>query len=281
MKRIMAMVCAAVLLFALASCGGTGDTISVITREESSGTRSAFVELLEIVDADGNDAIFAGAESTNSTATVLTTVAGDKNAIGYVSLGSLSDTVKALKVDGVEATVANIKNGTYKISRPFNIAYKTDTALSAQAQDFVNYIMSAQGQAIVSEEGYIAVSENAATYTASGATGKITLDGSTSVGPLMEKLAEAYKALNPGVTFSIQQTGSSAGITAAQEGTCDIGMASRELKDSERATLTGVTIAQDGIAVIVNKANTLDGLTAGQIKDIYLGTVTKWSELAE
>ena len=281
MKRIMAMVCAAVLLFALASCGGTGDTISVITREESSGTRSAFVELLEIVDADGNDAIFAGAESTNSTATVLTTVAGDKNAIGYVSLGSLSDTVKALKVDGVEATVANIKNGTYKISRPFNIAYKTDTALSAQAQDFVNYIMSAQGQAIVSEEGYIAVSENAATYTASGATGKITLDGSTSVGPLMEKLAEAYKALNPGVTFSIQQTGSSAGITAAQEGTCDIGMASRELKDSERATLTGVTIAQDGIAVIVNKANTLDGLTAEQIKNIYLGTTTKWSLLAE
>ena len=281
MKRIMAMVCAAVLLFALASCGGTGDTISVITREESSGTRSAFVELLEIVDADGNDAIFAGAESTNSTATVLTTVAGDKNAIGYVSLGSLSDTVKALKVDGVEATVANIKNGTYKISRPFNIAYKTDTALSAQAQDFVNYIMSAQGQAIVNEEGYIAVSENAATYTASGATGKITLDGSTSVGPLMEKLAEAYKALNPGVTFSIQQTGSSAGITAAQEGTCDIGMASRELKDSERATLTGVTIAQDGIAVIVNKANTLDGLTAEQIKNIYLGTTTKWSLLAE
>ena len=256
--------------------GRTGK-ITVVAREEGSGTRSAFVELLGIVDADENDATVVTAESTNSTSVMITTVEGNKNAVGYISLGSLKDNVKAVSVDGVEATAENVKNGTYAISRPFNIA--TKEGLSEVASDFIAFILSEEGQAIIDEEGYISVTPQGS-YTASGLSGNITLGGSTSVSPVMEKLAEAYKALNPDETIEIQQTGSSAGMTAAIEGVCDIGMASREVSQSELDQgLTSTQIAMDGIAVIVNNENPTEDMTSEQIQKIYLGEVTDWSEI--
>lgn len=251
--------------------------ITVIAREEGSGTRSAFVELMGVVDADDKDITVSTAEITSSTSVMLTTVKDNVAAIGYVSLGSLSDDVKAVKVDGVEATAENVKNGSYKVSRPFNIAYKEDK-LSDLAKDFISYIMSNEGQAIIEEEGYIAVGATES-YTASNLEGKVVLAGSTSVAPVMEKLAEEYMKLNSGVTIEIQQSGSSAGMTSTIEDACDIGMASRDVKDSEIAEgLTATKIAVDGIAVIVNKENTFaDDLTSEQIKGIYLGEITTWS----
>lgn len=230
MKRIFALILGAVITAAtLASCGNSGsDTITVVSREDGSGTRSAFVELMGILQ-DDKDMTYERAEISNSTSVVMSTVAGNANAIGYISLGSLNDSVKAVKVDGVEATVDNIKSGSYKVSRPFNIATKDD--LSDLAKDFINFILSTDGQAIVAED-YIAL-DAADSYTPSGLTGKITLAGSTSVSPLMEQLAAAYKELNPDVTIEIQQSGSSAGIQSAIEGVCDIGMASREIKEDE------------------------------------------------
>ena len=279
MKKITGILLSLVMcITALVSCGGDSDSIYVICREASSGTRSAFVELLGIVDADGKDATINTAEPTNSTAVMMTTVAGNENAIGYISLGSLSDTVKALKLNGVEATVENVKNGTYALARPFIIANKKD-GLSSAASDFADYIMSAQGQKIISDNGYITVSDNASQYTASGITGEISLVGSTSVGPVMEKLAEAYEALNPGVTVNVTQNGSGTGIQSAMEGNCDFAMSSRELKDSEKAVLDPTVIANDGIAVIVNKSNSLDNITSEQIKKIYLGEIKNWSEI--
>jgi phosphate transport system substrate-binding protein len=279
MKKILVSIIAVLTLTAsLFSCQSESSVIDVITREEGSGTRSAFVELMKITDSNGNDAIKDSAESTSSTAVMITTVAGDKNAIGYVSLGSLSSDVKAVLIDGAAATAENVKNGSYPLVRPFNIAYKADS-LSELAADFIMYIMSAEGQQLTSSDGYIAIDESAASYTSSGLTGKITLAGSTSVSPLMEKLADAYMAVNSGVTIEIQQSGSSAGITSVTEGACDIGMASRELKDSEAAALTCKTIAQDGIAVIVNKENSVNKLTSEQIKNIYLGSIKDWSEI--
>lgn len=281
MKKLLAISLAlAMFVLAFTGCGGSAsnDTISVISREEGSGTRGAFVELTGILK-DDVDRTVATAEATSSTSVMMTTVAGDKNAIGYISLGSLNDTVKAVEVDGTAATVENIKNGSYKIARPFNIA--TKDSLSPLAQDFINFILSKEGQAIIEEEGYIPASENAASYTASGLTGKITLAGSTSVAPVMDVLAAKYKELNAGVTIEIQQSGSSAGMTSAIEGVCDIGMSSRELKDSElSAGLKATTIATDGIAVIVNKENTTNALTSEQITSIFIGEITKWSELA-
>lgn len=268
---------------ALTGCGGgdesiTEDTdISVISREEGSGTRGAFVELMGVVDDEDKDITVGTAEITQSTAVMLTTVKDNIAAIGYVSLGSLSDDVKAVKVDGVEATVENVKNGSYKVSRPFNIAYKEDS-LSDVAKDFMKFIMSAEGQAIVAENGYISI-ETTEKYTASGLSGKVVLAGSTSVAPVMGKIAEAYMKLNKDVDVEVQEGGSSAGMTSAIEGACDIGMASREVKASEiEKGLTSTTMAIDGIAVIVNKDNTLaDDLTSEQIKGIYLGDITKWS----
>ena len=215
---------------------------------------------------------------TNSTSVMLTTVAGNKQSIGYVSLGSLSDDVKAVKVDGVEASVDDIKNGSYSVSRPFLVAYK-DGQLSELAQDYLKYILSADGQTIISENGYISVSDSAEAYTASGLSGKLVLAGSTSVSPVMEKLADAYKALNPDVTIEIQQTGSGAGITSAIEGVCDFGMSSRELKESEAAELKADQIALDGIAVIVNNENPTDDISSENIKNIYLGEVTNWEDV--
>ncbi len=281
MKRILSIATLfAVILTALCACGkSSGSTISVITREEGSGTRGAFVELLGIVDGDGNDNIVKTAEATNSTSVMMTTVAGNKNAIGYVSLGSLSSDVKAIKVDGAEPTVANIEAGTYKVARPFNLVYNDDK-LSDVAADFVKFIMSSEGQAIVTKKGYISV-KTSDSYKSSGLTGTVVLDGSTSVGPLMDAIADEYKKLNPDVKVQIQQTGSSAGINSAIEGVCDIGMSSRELKSSESAKIKAHKMATDGIAVIVNNSNTVDGLASEQIRSIFLGETTSWDGLAK
>lgn len=275
-KRILTVLAAAALTAAtLVSCGKQNNTITVVSREDGSGTRGAFTELMGI-DKDGTDRTYAKAEISNSTSVVISTVAGNKNAIGYISLGSLNDSVKAVKVDNVEATVVNVKNGSYKISRPFIIATKDE--ISDLAADFIKFILSDDGQAIVSEK-YITVGGNGA-YTASGLSGKVTLAGSTSVSPLMDELAAAYKALNPDVTIEIQQSGSGAGIQSAIEGVCDIGMSSRELKDSEKeAGLTPTVMALDGIAVIVNKDNSVDALSSEQIQSIYVGETTSWADV--
>ncbi len=256
--------------------------IDVISREDGSGTRGAFIELfgVEQKDASGEKVDYTtdDAEITNSTEVMITSVAGDKQAIGYISLGSLNDSVKALKIDGAAATVDDIKDGTYKIARPFNIV--TTGEVSDVAQDFINFIFSEEGQKVVEDNGYISQGNQGA-YTASGKSGKVTVAGSSSVTPVMEKLAEAYKALNSAVTVEVQQSDSTTGVTSALEGVCDIGMASRELKEEETAKgAQGQVIAMDGIAVVVNNENPIEDLTAEQVKDIYVGDTTDWSELA-
>lgn len=254
-----------------------GEAINVISREDGSGTRGAFIELfgIEEKDADGNKADNTTEEATiaNSTEIVLSNVASDPNAIGYVSLGSLNDKVKALKIDGAEATIENIKGGTYKISRPFNIA--TNGTTSEAAQDFINYILSTEGQKVVEDAGYIASVDNAAAYVNSGGKGKVVIAGSSSVTPVMEKLKEAYEKVNADVEIEINQSDSTTGLQAAMDGTADIGMASRELKDSE-SSLTPTVIAIDGIAVIVNNDNAVDDMTAEQIKAIFTGETSNW-----
>lgn len=257
--------------------------VNVLSREDGSGTRGAFIELfgIEEKDADGNkvDNTTEEAIITNSTSVMLTSVASDEYAIGYVSLGSLDETVKAVSIDGAEATVENIKNGTYTIARPFNIATKGE--VSDIAQDFINYIMSAEGQAVITENGYIG-SDDAAAFESNGATGKVTVSGSSSVTPVMEKLKEAYTAVNSGAEIKIQESDSTTGMTDAAAGTSDIGMASRELKDSETEQgLTATTIAMDGIAVVVNLDNPTANLTSDQVKGVYVGDITSWDELAE
>lgn len=277
MKKFLALLSCAVLMAATAvGCGSQNEKITVVSREDGSGTRSAFSELMGVVK-DDKDNTTDTAEVTNSTSVMLTTVAGNKAAIGYVSLGSLNDTVKAVKVDGVEATAENVKAGKYAVSRPFNIVTGKD--LTPLAQDFISYILSTDGQAVVDEKGYISVTQGES-YKASGQTGTLTIAGSTSVAPLMEVLADKYMALNSGVKIEIQQSGSSAGITSAVEGVCQIGMASRELKDSETAKgVTATKIAMDGIAVIVNKDNSFSELTSDQIRKIYTGETTQWPDL--
>lgn len=268
------------------SAGGSqsqaGEEISVYSREDGSGTRGAFVELfgLEEKDADGNkvDMTTQSAAITNSTSVMMTSVASDPAAIGYISLGSLNDTVKALTIDDVAATADNVKSGDYKVSRPFNIV--TTDNLTDAAQDFIDFIMSADGQAVVEENGYIAVDDNAPAYTPSNASEKVVVAGSSSVTPVMEKLAEAYKAQNPDATIEVQQSDSTTGVNMAVDGTCDIGMASRELKDSEtEAGVFATPIAQDGIAVIVSPTANVDGLTSDQVKDIFSGAVTTWADV--
>lgn len=254
-------------------------TISVVTREEGSGTRDAFTELTGVLVKNGDnktDNTTTSAVTINSTEAVITNVKDNEAAIGYISLGSLNDTVKALKIGGVEATADNVKSGDYAVSRPFNIAYKGE--LSDVAQDFVDYIMSSDGQKIVSDNGYVTVSENAA-YSGKKPSGKISVAGSSSVSPVMEKLAEAYQKVNTNVKVEIQTSDSSAGMQSAMGGTCDIGMASRDLKDEEKSALKVETIAKDGIAVIVNNANTCDDLTLDQVKSIYTGETTVWSDI--
>ncbi len=256
-------------------------SINVTSREDGSGTRGAFIELFGIEEKDSSgskvDKTTSSAAITNSTAVMMTTVANDNDAIGYISLGSVNDTVKALKIDGAEATATAVKDGSYKVSRPFNVVTKGN--LSDVAQDFLTFIMSADGQKVVTDNGYIEV-ENGGAYVSKGLSGKVTVAGSSSVTPVMEKLAEAYKALNPGVTIEVNQSDSTTGVTSAIEGACDLGMASRELKDSETSQgVTAKVIATDGIAVIVNKDNNIDNLTSEQVKKIFTGEVTKWSEI--
>lgn len=298
-KKITATALFGVLaVSAFAGCGGAGSssngssdagsdaakfdaskTISVVTREEGSGTRDAFTELTGVLVKDGDnktDNTTTSAVTINSTEAVITNVKDNEAAIGYISLGSLNDTVKALKIGGVEATADNVKSGNYAVSRPFNIAYKGE--LSDVAQDFVDYIMSSDGQKIVSDNGYVTVSENAA-YSGKKPSGKISVAGSSSVSPVMEKLAEAYQKVNTNAKVEIQTSDSSAGMQSAMGGTCDIGMASRDLKDEEKSALKVETIAKDGIAVIVNNANTCDDLTLDQVKSIYTGETTVWSDI--
>lgn len=291
MKKVLAVgVIAAMAATMFTACGssssGSSDSdasgkISVISREEGSGTRGAFIELfgIETKDKDGNktDNTIKDAEITNSTAVMIQTVQGNKAAIGYISLGSLANSVKALKVDGNEASVENVKKGTYKVSRPFNIVIGKKT--NAAAKDFINYIMSKEGQKIVEKEGYVP-EDTSKTYSKSDASGKISVAGSSSVTPLMEKLAEAYQKVNSDVKVEVQESDSTTGITSATEGVCNIGMASRDLEKEE--TDKGVKskeIARDGIAVIVNKDNSLSEITSEQVQKIYTGEITKWDEL--
>ena len=282
LAKVLTVSLAALMVVGLASCGGGSGKVSdkditVISREDGSGTRDAFTELTGVLQDDVDKTVDT-AEISNSTSVVTQSVAGHDSAIGYISLGSLDDTVKAVKVDGVEATVDNIKSGDYKIQRPFNIVTKGDvTGLPA---DFIKFIMSKDGQKIIDDEGYISVNENAEAYKASGLTGSITLAGSTSVSPVMEVLADKYKELNSGVTIEIQQTGSGAGIQSTTEGVCDIGMASRELKDEESSQgLKSQEIALDGIAVIVNKDNGVEDLSMDQIMKIFTGEITNWADV--
>jgi ABC-type phosphate transport system, periplasmic component len=283
----MAILTAGVLLTGLLTgCGSEGfnakSDITVISREEGSGTRGAFIELfgVEQKDADGNklDKTISTAEINNSTGVVLTNVSSNQYAIGYASLGSVNDTVKVLKIDGVDATIDNILNGSYKISRPFNIVTKGD--VSEAAQDFIDYILSSDGQAVVETNGYIPLDTTEA-YAGVKPSGKIVVAGSSSVTPVMEKLKEAYLALNANATIEIQQSDSTTGMNSAIEGACDIGMASREVKDSElEAGLTSIKIAIDGIAVIVSPKNTMDDLTKDQVMSIYTGAYTTWADVA-
>lgn len=287
-KKLLSVLTALTLAVGMIGCGGSDgfnadEEISIITREDGSGTRGAFIELfgIEKKNEEGKkiDYTTDAASITNSTSVMMTTVESDLHAIGYVSLGSLNDTVKAVKIDGVEASVTNIKNGSYTIYRPFNIAVKE--GLSDVAQDFINYILSAEGQAVIEGSGYITVSENGA-FASNGATGKITVAGSSSVSPVMQKLKEAYVAVNTNAEIEILTSDSSTGMSNAIDGICDIGMASRAVKDSEKEKgLTEITIANDGVAVIVNKENSVDSMTKEQVEQIYTGAVTNWSDIVE
>ena len=255
--------------------------ITVVSREDGSGTRGAFIELFGIEEKDASgkkiDNTTEDANITNSTEVMMQTVAGNPAAIGYTSLGALNSSVKALKVDGAEATVANVKSGSYKVTRPFNIA--TKKSVSEAATDFINFILSAEGQKVVEDKGYISEGNKGA-FKSNGASGKVVVGGSSSVTPVMEKLIEAYKKVNANVTIELQQSDSTTGMTQAGDGTVDIGMASRELKDSEKSKgLKGTKIAIDGIAVIVNKDNSLDSITSEQVKSIFTGKVTDWSQV--
>ena len=297
-KRFAAVAMSVMCMGTMVACGSSGSasndsktgsagsssksqTITVVSREDGSGTRGAFIELFGIEEKDASgkkvDNTTDDATITNSTEVMMTTVAGDEAAIGYTSLGALNSSIKALKVDGAEATAANVKSGIYKISRPFNIA--TKGTVSEVTQDFINYILSEDGQKIVESNGYISQG-NSGVFTSNGASGKIVVAGSSSVTPVMEKLLEAYQKVNTGAKIELQESDSTTGMTAAIDGTCDIGMASRELKDSEKsAGLTNQVIALDGIAVIVNNKNSASNITSEQVKAIFTGETTDWSNV--
>ncbi len=284
-KKLISIILVSLLIFGLLSgCGKSNEgfayseVINLTSREEGSGTRGAFIELfgIEKKDASGKKVDYSldTAAVTNSTSVMMTTVANDLYSIGYLSLGSLNDTVKALDIDGAKARVENIENGTYKISRPFNIV--TKASLSEAATDFINFIFSTEGQQVVSANGYIPLSTSTA-YTSNGSTGKVVIAGSSSVTPVMEKLQEAYQKVNDMVTIEVQQSDSTTGVQSAISGICDIGMASRDLKDSETSQgVKATVIALDGIAVIVNNDNPLTGLTSDQVMQMYTGKITTW-----
>ena len=257
--------------------------VTIVSREDGSGTRGAFIELFGIEEKqdDGTkvDMTTTDAQITNNTSVMLTTVADNEYAIGYVSLGSLNDSVKALKIGGAEATAENIENGSYKVSRPFNIAVKKDLN-NKVAKDFMSFIMSTEGQKVVADEKYIAAAD-VKDYAGTKPSGSCVVGGSSSVSPLMEKLIEAYKAVNPNASIELQTSDSTTGMTSTIEGSYDIGMASRELKEEEAAELEPTVIATDGIAVVVNNANPLDELSADRVKDIYVGNVSTWDEITK
>ena len=289
MKKSLKKCLGAVLLMAAGAgscCFAAGkwnkrSQINVISREDGSGTRGAFIEIfgIEKSNAEGKKIDYTTEEAaiTNSTAVMLSSVAGDKYAIGYVSLGSLNNSVKALQIDGAEASVENINNGSYKISRPFNIAVKDN--LSEVATDFVNYILSDEGQNVIAANKYIKV-KTSGSFQTKAPKGKVVVAGSSSVSPVMEKLIEAYKKINPNATLELQTSDSTTGVTNAINGTCDIGMASRSLKSSEKEKgVNEVTIAIDGIAVIVNQENPTVGLTKAQVESIFTGKVEKWNKI--
>ena len=289
MKKSLKKCLGAVLLMAAGAgscCFAAGkwnkkSQIDVISREDGSGTRGAFIEIfgIEKTNAEGKKIDYTTEEAaiTNSTAVMLSSVAGDKYAIGYVSLGSLNNSVKALQIDGAEASVENINNGSYKISRPFNIAVKDN--LSAVATDFVNYILSDEGQNVIAANKYIKV-KTSGSFQTKAPKGKVVVAGSSSVSPVMEKLIESYKKINPNATLELQTSDSTTGVTNAINGTCDIGMASRSLKSSEKEKgVNEVTIAIDGIAVIVNQENPTVGLTKTQVESIFTGKVEKWNKI--
>ena len=257
--------------------------IAVISREDGSGTRGAFTEITGLLEKNGDEEVdntTASATVQNSTNGVMTTVAGNPSAIGYISLGSLNDMVKALTLEGVEPTPENILSGEYKLARPFLLVTKGEPKEGSLEADFIHFALSKEGQAIAEQEGYVK-NEQAEDYKPGNVSGEITVAGSTSVTPLMEKLVEAYKKVNSGANIQIQSNGSSAGITAAAEGTAQIGMSSRELKDEEKANVQGIVLAQDGIAVIVNKDNPAEDITMEQIKNIFNGSMTAWGDLAK
>ncbi len=275
MKQLFSFVLVCCVLFGtltLFSCGTqTADAITVISREDGSGTRTAFMDLLGITD------ITLAAEISQSTTVVMTSVENNRSAIGYISLGSLNDSIKALSIDGIAATSANVKNGTYPISRPFNIATKGE--LDDLTADFIAFMMSQEGQAVVEENGYIG-SKDAQSYVPRELSGEIVITGSSSVKPVMEKLKEAYLEYNPSAKINIMQSDSGNGMSSVADGLCDIGMASRALKESELANgLTPTVIATDGIAVIVNRDCPISDLTRRQLAAIYTGEITQWSEL--
>ncbi|NLM74825.1 MAG: phosphate ABC transporter substrate-binding protein [Clostridiaceae bacterium] len=283
--KIAARIIAIIMILALLVTGCTkkgGNEIVVVSREDGSGTRGAFIELFGIEDKDenGNKVDYTTEEATivNSTSVVMTTVAGNKYAIGYISLGSLNDSVKALRIDGVEASVENIKNKSYKVFRPFNIATRDD--IGELAEDFISFILSSDGQKVVEESGYISATEEGP-YTGNKPSGKIVVSGSSSVTPVMEKLKEAYLKVNTGAEIEIQLSDSTTGMLSTIEGTCDIGMASRELKESELEKLNATVIALDGLAVIVNNENPVNNITSQLVNKIFKGEVTSWDEISE
>lgn len=288
-KFLKGMLALGLSATALVGCSSGGDdaqsdegtasgAITVVSREDGSGTRGAFTELMGI-EEDGTDNTTSSAQITNSTSVMMTTVEGNPYAIGYISLGSLNDTVKAVTVDGVEATVENVESGEYTVSRPFLVCTTED--ISELGQDFMNFIMSDEGQAIVEEEGYIP-RETTGAFTSNGASGDLTVGGSSSVTPVMEKLAEAYEEINTGANVSVQQSDSTSGAENTISGVYEIGMCSRDLTEEEQSKgLTPTTIALDGIAVIVNKENAVNNLTTDQIKQIYTGEITDWADISE
>lgn len=295
-KKIIALfLCTALTAAFLSGCRETGskkltevsefnyeNDIAVISREDGSGTRGAFTELFGIEQkneaGEKIDNTTLEAAVTNNTSVMMTAVANDKYAIGYISLGSLNSTVKAVRIDDADATVENIKNGSYAISRPFNLAVKEP--LNDAAQDFLNYILSADGQTVIEENGYIKIDDEAAAFKSNGAEGKVVVAGSSSVTPVMEKLKEAFESVNGKIHIEINTSDSSTGISSVLEGSCDLGMASRALKDSEAVSgAAEIMIAKDGIAVIVNNENPIDELSAETVKNIYIGEILTWSEI--
>lgn len=290
MKKISAIIACIVVAMTAASFSACSNssfdsnkTISVVSREEGSGTRGAFIELfgIEVKQDDGSkkDMTYEEAIVADKTNLMMTNISNDRYAIGYISLGSLNEKVKALNIDGVAASAEGVKDSSYKVSRPFNIVTKGEA--EGIALEFINYILSKDGQEVIESNGYISINSSAPSFSGSNPSGKIIISGSSSVSPVMEKLTEAYKAVNTNVIIEIQTTDSTTGISDASSGLCNIGMASRELKDSEKEGLNNITIALDGIAVIVNNDNPVSNLTNSQVKDIFTGEKTKWSEINE